>query len=101
MNAHHCRIGRVRMKGGATVTPLRAAERDELQRTLVRHASMIAGYYGPGEMDGFFIVAWNRKGEFSNGLRLSPDGVVGPTLLPAWIADIARRALIESREWAP
>jgi len=88
------------MKGGATVIPMRHAERDDLQRKIVDHASTIAGNFAPGELRGYVIVGFDREAAYSYGYRLDKDCVIGATLLPEWLADVMRRTFVEDGVWS-
>jgi len=59
------RIGRVKFKNGADASILRRPDVDELQQDLKRDAGIISEYYEPGDIDGFFTVAWDRDGRYS------------------------------------
>lgn len=95
-----CRIGRVKLKGAAAVLPFRQTDRDEMQRCIVEHAAKIANLYAAGEMDGFFIIGWDKTGAYSEGFRLPFDGAIGVTMFPSWVSDVIRRALISNGDWS-
>lgn len=42
------------------------------------------------KIDGYFMVAWDKKGGHVLSFSLG-DGVIRPTLLPSWLGDVARR----------
>lgn len=94
-----CRIGRVKLKGGATVIPMRQSDRDGIQRKIVEHAAVIAGNFEPGELKGYVIVGFDREASYSYGYQLEKDCVIGATLLPEWLADVMRRTFIEDGVW--
>ena len=94
-----CRIGRVRLKGAATILPFRQTERDYLQEHIVKNAASIANNFKHGEMDGYLIIGWDKDGAYSKGCRLPFDGAIGLTMFPSWVADVIRRDLIASGDW--
>jgi len=94
-----CRIGRVRLKGAATILPFRQTERDDLQDSIVRTAAAIANTFKAGEMDGYMILGWDKDGAYTKGWRLPFEGAIGMTMLPSWVADIIRRDFIEEGVW--
>jgi len=89
------RIGRVRFKNGADVSILRRPEVDELQQDLMRDAGIISGYYKPGDIDGFFIVAWDRDGGYSIAKRISGNGL-GGTLAATFVSNVLQREITET-----
>lgn len=95
-----CRIGRVRLKGAATVLPFRQTERDYLQGQIVKNAAGIANSYASGEMDGYLVIGWSKDGAYNIGYRLPFDGVITPTLLPSWLSDVVRRESITNGTWS-
>lgn len=97
MNAH-CKIGKITPKK-LLALPTRPRE-EELCHALVEHATTIAGYYRDTGMAGFAVVAWGFDGSFSRGSRTHPDGFVGQTLAPSFVAEILRRdtAAVVTRE---
>lgn len=94
-----CRIGKVRLKGAATILPFRQTERDYLQDCLIRNAAQIANFFAAGEMDGYVILGWDKNGVYTKGCRLPFEGAIGLTMFPSWIADVMRRDLIASGNW--
>lgn len=91
----HCRIRRVRMKNGADVTVLRRDAANGLGHTLMAHAREIATIQGDG-MTGFFVVAWDEEGAYSSGTRVNAG--IPQTLLPSWLAEVARRELVTTTQ---
>lgn len=92
-NPSHCRISRVRMKNGPDVRVLARDEISPLGNAMREGVHTIAGTLGH-EMDGYFIIGWDRKGNFSNGFHHPADGAIPLSLLPAWIAEIVRRQTV-------
>lgn len=94
-----CRIGKVKLKGGGELHRLPTIERDEAQTYLVNRAAMIAGYYKPGEIMGYAVLAWDKFGNKSVGYYVNEKSVVGLTMLPSFTADAIRRRLLEDGDW--
>jgi hypothetical protein len=94
-----CRIGRVKLKGGAELHRLPTPERDKAQRAIMRAAAMVVGFYKPDEIIGHVVMAWAKDGSYSIGYRVGDDGPVGFGLLPSFVADALRRRMIEEGEW--
>lgn len=91
----HCRIRRVRIKGGADITVLKRPEVSDLGGTLLEYAREIVESQGGG-LTGFFVVGWDKDGLYSSGARVV--GGIPQTLLPAWIAEVARRELVTTAQ---
>jgi len=94
-----CRIGRVKLKGGAELHRLPIPERDAAQRGILRAASMVVGFYQPDEIVGHVVMAWAKDGSYTLGYRVGHDGIIGLGLLPSFVADALRRRMIEEGEW--
>ena len=47
-----------------------------------------------GELVGFFVVGFFADGSYSDGCRLDAKAPIGRTMLPAYVAEIARRSHI-------
>lgn len=94
-----CRIGKVKLKDGAEIHRLPSVQRDEPQRYLIDRAAMISGFYKPGELHGYVVLAWDKFGNKSVGYFVDKDSVVGLTMLPAFVADALRRRMIEDGDW--
>jgi hypothetical protein len=94
-----CRIGRVKLKGGAELYRLPTKARDEAQRNLVDRAARLAGYYEEGEIGGYVVFAWGKNGRSSIGYFVDQDGVVGLRMLPSFVADALRERMIEEGDW--
>lgn len=95
--ASHCRIRRVRMKGGADLTVLRRPANGEISSTLVRHARDISAAFDH-DLAGFFVIGWGHDAAYSAGSRLPNDGPITLSLLPSWLAEIARREIVTSQQ---
>lgn len=93
--AQHCRIRRVRMKGGADITLLKQPDVSDLGVAMIADARAIADRQGR-TLTGFFIVGWDKEGAYSSGSRVV-DGIP-LTLLPAWIAEVARRDMVTTKQ---
>ena len=63
------------------------SERSERARQMIEDVYKLADLEG---LEGYFIVAFDKQAGHHVGFRLG-DGVIGPTLLPSWLADVARR----------
>lgn len=95
-----CRISKVKMKeGGAIILPLKAKDRTETHRLLLKHASAVCDFFPENEMAGFAIIGWGFDGSNSCGYKWHEDSVVKPALIPSYIADITRRRMIAEGEW--
>jgi len=94
-----CRIGRVKLKGGATVLQLPPLGRDEAQQKLVSRAAMISSFYKPGEIHGYVVFAWAKDGASSVGYYINHDGVVSSRMLPSFTADALRDRMIIEGDW--
>ncbi len=93
-----CRIARVRdKKTGRTLEILATQPREEIARQLIEGAVKIADLSGP-DLAGFFVVGIGRDGSYGAGWRALSDAPIGPTLLTAFIAEIARREIATSAE---
>lgn len=99
------RIGRIRMKsGGADVRVLHRAETnfdgDDWRGRIVAHAKSVAGQAtDEAPLVGFLIVGMFQDGGCSTGFRW--DNVRCPVpraLVPAWVAEVARRDIITEPE---
>lgn len=94
-----CRIGNVKLKAGGEVYRLPSLQRDEVQQTFVQRASMISGFYKPGEIVGFALMAWDRLGHHSVGYYVQEGSVVGTTMVPSYVSDAIRRRMLEDGDW--
>jgi len=91
-----CRIGRVRLKsGGADVHLLPISTASDVSKALVRNARTISECEG---LTGYFIIGLYKDGSHNLGFRIDPEGVVGPTMAPSYVADIVRRATATRQE---
>lgn len=90
------RIGKIRLKaGGAEVRLLRRDVRpdgENYQGLIIKHARMIAE--NEPDMVGFVVVGIFADGSYDCGLRLDADAVIGRTMLPSYVADVLRRAVL-------
>jgi hypothetical protein len=89
----------VKWKSGGEVRRLPTIERDDAQKLLVDRAAMIAGYYKPGEMHGYVVFAWDKRGFNSIGYLINQEGVIGRRLLSSFVADALRERMITDGEW--
>lgn len=94
-----CRIGKIRMKSGGEVYPLRAPRRDENQKAFIDRIAKMLRYYKEGEMVGYAAISWNAGGEYSTCYYISEESPVGFGLLPSFLADAMRRRMIEEGQW--
>lgn len=88
-----CRIGRVKMKGGAEIVKLPTAHRDDVQRDLVDWAVQYAKSYEPGEMHGFIMIVWDAE-RTQSVAYLAKSSFVHGSNAPAFAAEETRRALV-------
>jgi hypothetical protein len=99
-----CRISRVRMKDGASVTilptPMTHGDPDQpenWQGKLIQHAKQIAGHSAThSELDGYVVVGLYSDGSTSMGIRL-PDRIPR-ALMPAYVSELIRREIIVEPE---
>ncbi len=94
-----CRIGNVKLKAGGSVYRLPTLDRDEVQNNFVKRASMISGFYKPGEIEGFALMVWDKNGHHSVGYYVHEKSVVGITMVPSFVADTIRRRMLEDGDW--
>lgn len=94
-----CRIGKIKLKAGGVIHRLPTVERDDFQKRFISAASAISSHYKPDEMCGYVVMAWDADGAYSLGFRIHDDSVVGPTMLPSYVADALRRDLINTGSW--
>jgi hypothetical protein len=88
----HCRIGRVRLKGGAKL----CVYHNESQLTpaaiataLPREAQEIAR--DMPAMRGYVVVAWDHTGAINRAVRNGHGSPVPYTMIPEFVTDILRR----------
>lgn len=94
-----CRIGRVTLKGGAQLLRLPVKEHGEVQSKLCDASATIADYFAPDEMAGYVLVGWAFDGAYSTAYMIHAESIVGPGLLPSFVADALRRDMIECGQW--
>jgi len=88
-----CRIGKVRIKGGADILRFPAPVRDDIQQHIVDTAVHYANSYAPGEMHGFVVIAWSARDTISFA-RVDDSSFIGVSLLPFFAQEETRRALV-------
>lgn len=94
----HCRIRRVRMKGGADLTVLRRPEVNNLGSEMMRHARNIAT--GTPDVAGYFVIAWDVAGGYSMMYEIGDASPIPMSLFPSWLEEIARREIVTARQIA-
>jgi hypothetical protein len=94
----HCRIGRVKLRNGGELRVLPVPARDDMKSLLMASAGRVASA-NDLEMAGYCVIAWDVSGHYTCGWRIDRDGVLQPTMIPTFIADIMRRELIEIGFW--
>jgi hypothetical protein len=95
------RIGKVTMKAGANVSPLRFPKRDENAAGLMSHARAIADWGPVGNIVGWYIVAWDERGCYNQGYKIDAEkSPIGCTIAPSFVSDALRRGLIEGKQWS-
>jgi len=92
-----CRIGKIKLKGGAILHRLPVLEKDEAHAGIMRAARMVSEY--TPILHGYVVFGWDQDGMSSLGYRIDKDSYIGRTLLPAFVADALRRRMIEDHEW--
>lgn len=91
-----CRIGRVKMKnGGADVHIFPCQKRSEVADSLVRNAREMSE---DDQIEGYFVITLLEHGQYNLAFRLSRDGYLTPTMAPAYIAEVVRRATATRQE---
>lgn len=87
-----CKIGRVRLKGGAdlAVFPVKPISHDA--KTMIEYTRQISDNIGP-ELSGFLVIGWDTAGGYSCGFHCPDESAIPVTLLPSWTADVVRRRL--------
>lgn len=88
-----CRIGKVKMKGGADVLRFPKPSRDGIQQHVVDTAVHYANTYAPGELHGFILIAWSAETTISVA-RVDDAAKIGISMLPAFAQEETRRALV-------
>jgi hypothetical protein len=92
-----CKIGRVKLKNGATVLPLPVPKRDATQKHMIDHAIYGAGSYPKG-VHGFILIAWDDQTTWSS-VQINNGSRVGVSQAPSFAADETRRAFFRSGDW--
>lgn len=93
----HCRIGKVKLKGGAELK-IFEGQRDRYVKKILADfhtASTDMAKCFEGCMDGFAIVAWNRDGAFLSMFRTGKAATVGVNNLPEYVSGALRRDIAE------
>lgn len=88
-----CRIGKVKMKGGAEIIRLPIPHRDELQRGLMDLASHFTKSWEPGELHGYILIAWGAD-KTQSIVQIDKATIVHVSSAPAFAAEEVRRALV-------
>lgn len=94
------RIGKVRMKDTGfefRIVDGPSEPEHDPRATLLRHAREIAEYDG---LQSFVILGVFDDGKTTTGWRWADDCVIPRSLVPAWLAEVARRELITDVEAA-
>lgn len=94
-----CRIGKIKLKAGGEIHRLPTIQRDEPQQKFIDRAAMISGYFKPGEIMGFVLMAWDKEGHHSVGYYVDRQSVVGMTMVPSFAAETLRRRMIQDGDW--
>lgn len=95
----HCRVARVRMKGGgADLTVIRRGDVSDLAQKLMRHARQMGRETSP--LSGFLLLTWDHEGAYqlSADGHAADDNPIPLSLLPGWVAEIIRRELVTERQ---
>lgn len=95
----HARIGKVRLKASGTevrvLHQVLPNDGENWQGKLIEHARLIAG--SGQDLNGFVVIGFFGDGSYNFGYRMDQDHVIGPTLLPAYVAEIIRREALLPR----
>lgn len=94
-----CRIGKISLKYGGIIHQLPVAERDDIQKAIVKMAVDTVALYKPGELNGCVVFAWAKDGSTATTFKIVEDTSVGSAQLPSFMADALRCQMIESGEW--
>lgn len=94
-----CRIGRVRMKGGADVRILNTEYRSEAAKLLINHASTIAAYErADSKIISTVVIAVFSDGGISTGMRHYKNCSVPRWAMPAIVEEAVRDGFIGTPE---
>lgn len=88
----HCKIGKVTFKD-TKISALHVEQSDERLRKAI--GMLTECWEGTDGVSGFFIVTWDKECGFYRCGLISDEGGVPITLLPSWLAEVARRWIIE------
>ena len=67
--------------------PVKKRRRSKIGDCIIQQAAIMAGQ---PKLDGYFIVTWDKSGAHEVSFSLG-EGVIGATILPSWLGDVARR----------
>lgn len=95
-----CRIGRVKLKGGADLRILDRPEVPEIRRLMINEVEAQCEHL-PNQLAGFVMVTWDEAGLHVPAFHLTEDSPIRTSMLPSYIADVLRQTLISSGLWAP
>lgn len=95
-----CRIGRVKLKGGADLRILERPDVPEIRRLMINEVASQCEAL-PNDLAGFVMVTWDDAGIHIAGFDLTEDSPIRASMLPSYIADVLRQTLISSGHWAP
>jgi hypothetical protein len=94
-----CRIGKVKLKGGAELHRLPILDRSEAQAGLSSASTVIINDFKAHEMAGYVVLGWAFDGHYSSGYFIHKDSPVGVGMLPSFVADALRRRMIGEGDW--
>lgn len=94
-----CRIGRVKLKGGADLhilTTPTSPHGEIWPGRLIANAKMVASYEKPGSaLVGFMVIGFFSDGSHSSGVRWDAERSPVPRrMMPAYAAEIVREELV-------
>lgn len=92
----HCRIAKVRYKNAPNLAEILPKPEGTISiRQMHGFLDEIAAYFAGDDLAGMVIVGFGKDGwTFSRAVRLHPDSLVGPTLLPSFVSEILRRDIM-------
>lgn len=87
----HCRIGKVTPKAGLSIVPRHVSGLTyEAVNDMKNKLDLMASYM-PHDLAGIAIVVWSLDGSFNRATKHHVRSPIGPTWLPAFVAEVLRR----------
>jgi hypothetical protein len=93
-----CRIGRVKIKGGADLTILERPEVSDVEDSMLAAArAHVGGLDQPTA--GYVVVTWSEDCSHMTSYQVSASSPISHTMLPSFVADAIRRLMVENGDW--